>query len=79
MALAWQAEQELLCPGCGHPLDETTDPHLMRLWEATSKQCHACETKRLRVAAVESELQATPGAASTFRYGVHRLDPSEPL
>lgn len=47
-ALAWQLEQALICPGCGHPLDETTDPEAEGAYSADKVRCHACHAKGMR-------------------------------
>lgn len=35
-------EEKLLCPGCGHPRDETMDPEAEGHFRARSYKCHAC-------------------------------------
>jgi hypothetical protein len=42
LALAWQAEQRLLCPGCGQPRDESVGKHAFEAYTATARTCHAC-------------------------------------
>jgi hypothetical protein len=47
-ALDWQAEQALICPGCGQFRDESmqheeTAPY----YEVTSMRCHACAASQL--------------------------------
>lgn len=41
-ALAWQAEQDAACPGCGHPVDQAWDPDRVNDWEAEARNCWAC-------------------------------------
>lgn len=67
LALEWQAEQALICPGCGHPLDETTaadsedayDVREIRCWgcHPVQEAAHEFEGERhgLRFVAVRSE------------------------
>jgi hypothetical protein len=50
LALEWQGEQDVTCRGCGHPIDETTDPDNEGLYEAHQVTCLACEVMRRRAA-----------------------------
>lgn len=50
-----QLERES-CSGCGHPLEDSTDPEAMTDYRAKVLVCHAC-----RVVAREQE-KAPPGA-----------------
>ena len=43
LALAWQAERNNECGGCGHPRDESFDPNVR--WDAEPLVCHACAAK----------------------------------
>ncbi len=45
-ALAWQAEHDAACAGCGQPRDESFDPDLQHRWAAKALRCHACAAKR---------------------------------
>lgn len=40
--MAWQAEQDTRCAGCGHPLGETLDPASEDKYRAEKLICHAC-------------------------------------
>lgn len=51
-ALAWKLERDLICPGCGHPLDETTDPDNEGGYRADKVRCHACHAKGMRAETV---------------------------
>lgn len=44
-ALAWQAEQRLICPGCNHPRDETMAPDAEGAYDAEPWVCFACQAK----------------------------------
>lgn len=48
--LEWQQEQDLLCPGCGQPRDETMDPELQNAYRARALRCHACAAKARKAA-----------------------------
>lgn len=41
-ALAWQREQNALCKGCGHPVDETGDKVNTMLYAAEETWCQGC-------------------------------------
>lgn len=41
-ALEWQAEQAMMCGGCGRPTDETMDPERADAYDARVVVCHAC-------------------------------------
>lgn len=41
-ALAWQADEESRCPGCGLPRDETFDIERANAWDAEPMACNAC-------------------------------------
>lgn len=43
--LEWQREQDLLCPGCGHPRDETMDPEAQDRYDSKALRCFACAAK----------------------------------
>lgn len=38
-------EEDVACPGCGLPLDETTDPDYPYTYEERHEVCIACEGK----------------------------------
>jgi hypothetical protein len=59
-ALAWQEEQASLCPGCAHPLDETTHPDAS--YYATPVVCRHCAATQSAAAADRDEGGATHGA-----------------
>lgn len=40
--LEWQREQNLKCPGCGLPRDETMQKEHQGHYKASSLRCHAC-------------------------------------
>lgn len=47
-ALAWQAEEQLKCPGCGLPRDETmVDEDAAPFYVVEEVTCHACATRDL--------------------------------
>lgn len=54
LALAWQAEQDLTCPGCGNPRDECMDPANADAYEVHVLRCFACEAKSLSSSRSES-------------------------
>lgn len=41
-ALAWQAEQDAQCSGCGHPRDESMNPDYETAWDVSTNRCYAC-------------------------------------
>lgn len=44
-ALAWQAEQDLTCDGCGQPTDESMSPEAEGAYKVSPKRCHACSER----------------------------------
>lgn len=44
-AMAWQEEQDSLCPGCAQPLEESTDESLKDQWVAHEVTCYSCMAK----------------------------------
>lgn len=40
---ALRMHKDGLCPGCGHPLDHTSNIKNIRQWQLDDIQCHACE------------------------------------
>lgn len=42
LALAWQAELDGQCGGCGQPLDESSDPANSESYAGKTLVCHAC-------------------------------------
>lgn len=44
-ALAWQEDKASRCGGCGHPLDETTDPDAEEAYRVHTIRCHACTAR----------------------------------
>jgi hypothetical protein len=44
-ALALVMEEAEVCPGCGQPIAECTDPQNEFVYQATSWRCHACTAK----------------------------------
>ena len=42
-ALAWQSYLDSLCPGCGHPRDESMDKAHQHDYAASSIRCFACK------------------------------------
>lgn len=63
-ALAWQEEQALLCPGCHHPLDETTAADLDLIAEPVV--CKRCRVTG-RAAEQWREDEGGPGVLFTVR------------
>lgn len=64
-ALDWQAEQNLICSGCGHYRDETmVHEEDAPFYDVVSLACHACAA-RDRVARDAADTQ---GAAPPGRY-----------
>jgi hypothetical protein len=66
--LALLAEEGDECPGCGHPLEESTDAANEFVYRAASRQCHVCATRdrAVRRTARGGE-QATDGLLWTVR------------
>jgi hypothetical protein len=67
LALEWQAEQRSKCGGCGNPLDETSDPANVRLYEAQEIHCQACAVLTWRRNALSEATQENPDSQA----GVH--------
>lgn len=44
-ALAWKAEADLRCSGCGEPRDESMSPDRALAYEAEPLACHACAAR----------------------------------
>lgn len=55
MALAWQAEQEARCGGCGLPCDESMAPSAENAYVARPVRCHACTVRAGAAAAFSGE------------------------
>lgn len=69
-ALAWQAEQDLVCPGCGLPRDETmVNEEDAPFYEVVSLACHACKARDLaaRDAAENNGGKSPPGRFYTVK------------
>jgi hypothetical protein len=45
LALAYQDEQDATCPGCGHPLDESTNADNADAYDVTVSVCHGCAAR----------------------------------
>jgi hypothetical protein len=41
----WLAEQDLVCGGCGHRVDESMDPENEDRYTAKAVVCHACRAR----------------------------------
>lgn len=65
--LAYLLEQDEKCPGCGHPIDETTDDELRHDWEEVALWCNACERKNHGAEVERSEQRSTLGRLWTVR------------
>jgi hypothetical protein len=57
--LEYQREQDLLCPGCGNPMDQTMDPEAQGKAIAHAIRCHYCAEKELK----EKEFLSHPHAS----------------
>jgi hypothetical protein len=66
-AMALHAEEASACPGCGHPLEESSDPRAEeeRRYEVTRVRCHACTPK-------EKQKQRDSGEDPGLIIGVRR-------
>lgn len=73
VALAWQEEQALACPGCGHPRDESTDEANKQAYAATVSVCHACTAKELRMNAIAKAPDVTPMSTAGLFVGARRV------
>ena len=62
LALEWQAERDMTCTGCGHPMDETTDP--ANRYGVQTLDCESCRTR----AAYASEDQSSGVNVAGRRY-----------
>lgn len=63
LALEWQAEQRLRCPGCGQPRDESVGKHGFEAYEAKARTCHGC--------AALDEAQTKADRENLDRAGLH--------
>lgn len=72
-ALAWLLHKRELCPGCGFPLDETTDDAHRHEWEEQPLWCNACER---RESARQIESQATSDTSGRLWTVVRRSEVS---
>lgn len=63
-------EQALLCPGCGHPRDETMDKDAYDHYKAHVLRCHACAA-RDRAAKKHTD---QPHDSAGLMFGVERID-----
>jgi hypothetical protein len=43
--LDWQYQQDLICQGCGHPIDESHDEDIRAAWVAERRVCWGCAAK----------------------------------
>jgi hypothetical protein len=71
LALEWQAEQRLRCPGCGQPRDESVGKHADEAYEATARTCHGCAA--LDQAQTKAEQDKVERAG--LHYELHRIRP----
>lgn len=55
LALAWKADDKLICDSCGHHLDETLQDDAVRSFEAIDLICHACEVIEWRRKALSDQ------------------------
>lgn len=55
LALEWQAEKNLRCGSCGHPLDESTDADNARAYQAHEVVCYGCMVIDLRRKALSEQ------------------------
>lgn len=55
LALEYQAEKNAMCSGCGHPLDETSDPENLRLYRVEEIHCQGCAVKAWRAKTIRDE------------------------
>lgn len=67
-ALAWQAEQDTLCGGCGQPRDESMSPDAEGSYVAKPVRCHAC-AEQSRAAKVWAD---SPGERAGLFFSVDR-------
>lgn len=77
LALAWQRDLDLTCPGCGQNLEESTHPDAVEDYDATSEVCFGCAAK-----AFERRRFTADGSAQDSLDGryfiVHRLPEEAP-
>lgn len=61
-ALEWQTHERLLCPGCGHPRDESMshEDH-GPTYSASATRCRACEAKDAAIAEWRDSGASTAG------------------
>jgi len=64
--LAYLAEQDETCKGCGNPLDECRDPKTAGRWRVVHQTCEAC-----RVAEADADNQAEAARAGGKQRGLY--------
>lgn len=64
-ALALLAVEADLCPGCGHPRSQTTDPAMQDEYTADAIRCHGC-----KAVAVAAEPFSKPQHAAGIYFAV---------
>jgi hypothetical protein len=66
MVLALQAHEAGLCPGCNHPLEETTKPEYKDAYRPeTPIRCHYCTTQALVSETAEKQYGHSGAAVPT--------------
>ena len=63
-------EQELLCPGCGLPRDETMDPEAEGLYRSRAMRCHACAAREREA----KRFTSGPHESGGLLFGVERVN-----
>ena len=66
--LEMQREEDLFCPGCGQPRDETMDKEAQDAYESHALRCHAC-------AACERKAATFVKGTEGLMFTVERIEP----
>ena len=61
IALAWQAEQAAVCPGCGHLKEEAWAEENTGAFRARVIQCHACAARDSKAASRAEDGKSSAG------------------
>lgn len=56
-AVAWQAELDSRCPGCGHHVDEAWNRDNHNAYEGSTHRCYACMAAARASRSMDSEIR----------------------
>ena len=67
-ALDWLREEDLICPGCGNPRDETMEREAEGQYHSRALVCHACAVRDRK----QREFTSGPHDASGLYFTAER-------